>query len=175
MEDVKGYKGSERRAYPRFYIIFPAFLRLSVIKDGNSTILELGGETVDISLEGVKVLIPEKADVLSSIEDAKEGRGVDVGVEIITEKKRIKAVGDVRWFKVEVPEEVTVGIHLKGMGRDDREIWEDLVKSVALSLQETGGIKHYSSDIFTELKEAKLGLVCPACKSTNIQRIMRKT
>ena len=134
MEDVKGYKGSERRAYPRFYIIFPAFLRLSVIKDGNSTILELGGETVDISLEGVKVLIPEKADVLSSIEDAKEGRGVDVGVEIITEKKRIKAVGDVRWFKVEAPNQVAVGILLKGMGREDRRIWEDLVKSIALSL-----------------------------------------
>ena len=55
MEDVKGYKGSERRVYPRFYIIFPAFLRLSVIKDGNPTIVELGGETVDISREGVKV------------------------------------------------------------------------------------------------------------------------
>jgi len=134
MENAKGYKGAERRVYPRFQIIFPAFLRLSVIKEGNPTILEQGGETVDISLEGVKLLIPEKADVLSSIEDAKEGRGVDVGVEIVTEKKRIKAVGDVRWFTLEKPDQVTVGIQLKGMGREDRKIWEDLVKSIALSL-----------------------------------------
>ena len=134
MEDAKGYKGAERRVCPRFQIIFPAFLRLSVIKEGNPTILELGGKTVDISLEGVKLLIPKKADVLSSIEDAKEGRGVDVGVEIVTEKKRIKAVGDVRWFKVEEQNQVAVGILLKGMGREDRKIWEDLVKSIALSL-----------------------------------------
>jgi hypothetical protein len=32
MEVVEGYKGPERRAHPRFHIIFPAFLRLSVIK-----------------------------------------------------------------------------------------------------------------------------------------------
>ena len=134
MEDAKGYKGAERRVCPRFQIIFPVFLRFSVIKEGNPTILELGGKTVDISLEGVKLLIPKKADVLSSIEDAKEGRGVDVGVEIVTEKKRIKAVGDVRWFKVEEQNQVAVGIQLKGMGREDRKIWEDLVKSVALSL-----------------------------------------
>lgn len=134
MEDVKEYKGAERRVCPRFQIIFPVFLRFSVIKEGNPTILELGGETVDISLEGVKLLIPKKADVLSSIEDAKEGRGVDVGVEIVTEKKRIKAVGDVRWFKVEEQNQVAVGILLKGMGREDRKIWEDLVKSIALSL-----------------------------------------
>jgi len=134
MEVVEGYKGPERRAHPRFHIIFPAFLRLSVIKEGSPTILELGGEIADISLEGVKLLIPKKADVLSSIEDAKEGRGVDVGVEIVTEKKRIKAVGDIRWFKVEEPNQVAVGILLKGMGREDRRIWEDLVKSIALSL-----------------------------------------
>ncbi len=134
MEDVKEYKGPEKRVYPRFQIIFPVFLRLSVIKEGNPTILELGGETVDISLEGVKLLIQEEADALSSIEDAKEGRGVDVGIEIVTEKKRIKAVGDIRWFKAESPEKVAVGIHLKGMSREDRRIWEDLVKSIALSL-----------------------------------------
>jgi hypothetical protein len=96
-----------------------------------------------------------------------------VGVEIVTKEKRIKAIGDVRWFKAGVPEEVNVGIHLTGMGRDDRERWEDLVESVALSLQGTGGIKHNSSDIFIELKEAKF--VCPACKITNLQRIRRKT
>lgn len=173
MEVAKEYEGPERRAHPRFAMPFPASLRLSVIREGNPTVLEFGGETVDVSLVGARILLPEKPEIASFIEDAKEGRGVDVGVEIVTEKKRIKAIGDVRWFKGEVPEEVTVGIHLKGMGRDDREIWEGLVKSVALSLQETGGIKHYSSDIFTELKEAKL--VCPACKSTNIQRMRRKT
>ena len=134
MEDAKEYKGPERRAYQRFQIIFPVFLRFSVIKEGNPTILELGGETVDISLEGVKLLIPEAADALSSIEDAKEGRGVDVAVEIVTEKKRIKAVGDIRWFKAEEPERIAVGIQLKGMGREDRKIWENLVKSIALSL-----------------------------------------
>ena len=134
MENVKEYKGPERRVYPRFQIIFPVFLRFSVIKEGNPTILELGGETVDISLEGVKLVISKKADVISSIEDAKEGRGVDVAVEIVTEKKRIKAVGDVRWFTVEEPEQVAVGIQLKGMGREDRKIWENLVKSIALSL-----------------------------------------
>ena len=134
MEDVKEYKGPERRTNPRFPTILSAFLRLSVIKDGNPTILELGGETVDISLEGVKLVISKKADVISSIEDAKEGRGVDVAVEIVTEKKRIKAVGDVRWFTVEEPEQVAVGIQLKGMGREDRKIWENLVKSIALSL-----------------------------------------
>jgi len=57
-----------------------------------------------------------------------------VGVEIVTEKKRIKAIGDVRWFKVEEQNQVAVGILLKGMGREDRKIWEDLVKSIALSL-----------------------------------------
>jgi len=134
MEDVKEYKGPEKRANPRFQIIFPVFLKFSVIKEGNPTILELGGETVDISLEGVKLLIPEAADALSSIEDAKEGRGVDVAVEIVTEKKRIKAIGDVRWFTVEEPKQVAVGIQLKGMGREDRKIWENLVKSIALSL-----------------------------------------
>ena len=76
----------------------------------------------------------DSSDVLSSIEDAKEGRGVDVGIEIVTEKKRIKAVGEIRWFKVEEPNQVAVGILLKGMGREDRQIWEDLVKSIALSL-----------------------------------------
>ena len=134
MEDVKVYKGLEKRAHPRFRITFPVFLRLSVIKEGNPTILEFNGETVDVSLEGVKLLIPEQTEVVSSIEDAKEGRGVDVGVEIATEKKRIKAVGDVRWFKVEATKQVTVGILLKGMGREDRRIWEDLVKSITLSL-----------------------------------------
>jgi hypothetical protein len=134
MEVVKEYKGPERREHPRFQTIFPVFLRLSVIKEGSPTILELEGKTVDISLEGMKLLIHEEAEVLSSIEDAKEGRGVDVGVEIITEKKRIKAVGDVRWFKVEEQKQVAVGILLKGMGREDRRIWEDLVKSIALSL-----------------------------------------
>ncbi|MFB0507433.1 MAG: hypothetical protein ACETWT_11935 [Thermodesulfobacteriota bacterium] len=29
---------------------------------------------------------------------------------------------------------VAIGIFLKGMSRDDRRIWEDLVKSMALSL-----------------------------------------
>jgi hypothetical protein len=116
MEDVKQYEGPERRANPRFHSILSAFLRLSVIKEGNPTILELGGETVDISLEG------------------KEGRGVDVGIVIVTEIKRITAVGDVRWFKAEAPNKVAVGILLKGMGREDRRIWEDLVKSMALSL-----------------------------------------
>jgi len=96
--------------------------------------VETGGETVDISMEGVKLSIPEQGEVLSAIEDAKEGRGVDVGVEIVTEKKRIKAVGDVRWFKVEDPSQLSVGIHLKGMGREDRKIWEELAKSLALSL-----------------------------------------
>jgi hypothetical protein len=134
MEDVKGYRGLEKRAHPRFHITFPAFLRLSVMKEGNPTILELECETVDISLEGVKLLIPGQADVISSIEDAKEGRGVDVGVEIVTEKKRFKAVGDVRWFKIEESGQVAVGIHLKGMGREDRGIWEDFVKSITLGL-----------------------------------------
>ena len=173
MEDVKGYEGPERRAHPRFPITLPALLRLSAIREGHSNIVELDGESVDLSLVGARILLSEKPEVVSFIEEAKEGGGVDMGVEIVTEKKRIKAIGDVRWFKAEVPEEVTVGIHLTGMGRDDREIWEDLVKSVALSLQGTGGIKHYSSDIFTELEEARL--VCSACKSTNIQRIRRKT
>lgn len=134
MEDVKQYEGPERRENPRFHSVLSAFLRLSVIKEGNPTILELGGETVDISLEGVKLLIPEEPDILSSIEDAKEGRGVDVGIVIVTEKKRITAVGDIRWFKAEAPNKVAVGILLKGMGREDRRIWEDLVKSMALSL-----------------------------------------
>jgi hypothetical protein len=134
MEDAKGYGGSERRTHPRFSITFPAFLRLSVTKEGNPTMLEIGGETVDVSLEGVKLLIPEDVEVVSAIEDAKEGRGVDVGIEIVTEKKRIKAVGDVRWFKAEAPKQVAVGIHLKGMGREDRKIWEDVAKSLALSL-----------------------------------------
>jgi hypothetical protein len=134
MDVEKEYKGPEKRAHARYQIIYPAFLRLSVIKEGNPTILELEGETVDISLEGVKLLTLEKADVLSSIEDAKEGRGVDVGVEIVTEKKRIKAVGDVRWFKPEEPNQLAVGVLLKGMSREDRRIWEDLVKSIALSL-----------------------------------------
>ena len=173
MEGVKGYEGPERRAHPRFPITLPALLRLSAIREGHPNILELDGETVDLSLVGARILLPEKPEVVSFIEEAKEGGGVDMGVEIVTEKKRIKAIGDVRWFKAEVPEEITVGIHLTGMGRDDREIWEDLVKSVALSLQETGGIKHYSSDICTELEEAKF--VCPACKNMNIQRIKRKT
>ncbi len=96
--------------------------------------MELGGETVDISLEGLKLLLPERADVLSFIEDAKEGRGFDVGIVIITEKKRITAVGDVRWFKVEASNQVAVGELLKGMGREDRRILEDLAKSMALSL-----------------------------------------
>ncbi|MFB0508124.1 MAG: hypothetical protein ACETWT_15455 [Thermodesulfobacteriota bacterium] len=82
----KEFEGAERRAHPRFHITFPAFLRLSVIREGSPTILETGGETVDISLEGVKLSIPEEAEVLSAIEDAKEGRGVDVGVEIVTER-----------------------------------------------------------------------------------------
>ena len=82
----------------------------------------------------MKLLIPGEAEVVSSIEDAKEGRGGDVGVEIVTEKKRLKAVGDVRWFKPEESGQVAVGIHLKGMGREDREIWEDFVKSITLGL-----------------------------------------
>ncbi|UCD70437.1 MAG: PilZ domain-containing protein [Syntrophobacterales bacterium] len=134
MENVKGYRGTEKRTHPRFHITIPAFLRLSVMKEGNPTILELDGETVDISLEGVKLLISGEAEIVSSIEDAKEGRGVDVGVEIVTEKKRVKAVGDVRWFKTEESEQVAVGIHLKGMGREDRGIWEDFVKSITLGL-----------------------------------------
>ncbi len=134
MEDVKGYRGLEKRTHPRFQITIPAFLRLSVMKEGNPTMLELESETVDISLEGVKLLLSREAEVVSSIEDAKEGRGVDVGVEIVTEKKRIKAVGDVRWLKTEESGQVAVGIHLKGMGREDREIWEDFVKSITLGL-----------------------------------------
>ncbi len=144
MEDVKGYEGPERRAHPRFPITFPAFLRLSVIREGNPAILELDGESVDLSLAGARILLSKKPEIASFIEDAKEGRGVDVGVEIVTEKKRIKTIGDIRWFKVEMSEEVTVGIRLKGMGRDDRGIWEDLVKSVALSLQETGEANTYT-------------------------------
>jgi hypothetical protein len=130
----KEFEGAERRAHPRFHIAFPAFLRLSVIREGSPTILETGGETVDISLEGVKISIPEEGDVVSAIEDAKEGRGVDAGVEIVTDKKRIKAVGDIRWFSTEAPGQVFVGIYLKGMGREDRKIWEDVAKSLALSL-----------------------------------------
>ena len=57
-----------------------------------------------------------------------------VGVEIVTEKKRIKAVGDIRWFSTGASKQVFVGILLKGMGREDRKIWEDLAKSLALSL-----------------------------------------
>ncbi len=134
MEEAKEYEGAERRAHPRFHITFPALLRLSLIKEGNPTMLEPGGETVDISLEGVKLSIPEEAEIISAIEDAKEGRGVDVGIEIVTEKKRIKAVGDVRWLSAEASKRVFVGILLKGMGRKDRMIWEDLAKSLALSL-----------------------------------------
>ena len=134
MEEERKYNGVEKRAYPRFRMTFPAFLRLSITRGGNPTILELGGETVDISLEGVKLQFPHQPEAVSSIEDAKEGRGVDTGVEIVTEKKRVKAVGDVRWVQVEGPDQVAVGIHLKGMGREDRKIWEDLVKSMALSL-----------------------------------------
>jgi hypothetical protein len=134
MEESKDYTGPEKRAHPRFRMIFPAFLRLSVTKAGNPIMLETGGETVDISMEGVRLSIPEQDEVLSAIEDAKEGRGVDVGIEIITEKKRIKAVGDVRWFKAESSKQLSVGIHLKGMGREDRKIWEELAKSLALSL-----------------------------------------
>jgi len=74
MEEANGYEGAERRAHPRFHMTFPAFLRLSLIKEGNPTMLETGGETVDISLEGMKLSIPEEAEVLSAIEDAKEGR-----------------------------------------------------------------------------------------------------
>jgi len=51
----KEFEGAERRAHPRFHITFPAFLRLSVIREGSPTILETGAETVDISLEGVKI------------------------------------------------------------------------------------------------------------------------
>jgi hypothetical protein len=134
MEEVKEYEGPERRASPRYALTLPAFLRLSVVREGNPTVLEVNAETVDISFEGVKLSISENPEVFSSIEDAKEGRGVDVGVELVTEKKRIKAVGDVRWFKAETPEKASVGIHLKGMGREDRKIWEELVKSMALSL-----------------------------------------
>ena len=134
MEENKEYSGAERRAHPRFRITFPVFLRLSVTKGGNYAMLETGGETVDISMEGVRLSIPEQAEVLSAIEDAKEGRGVDVGIEIVTEKKRIKAVGDVRWFKLEEPNQLSVGILLKGMGREDRKIWEEVAKSLALSL-----------------------------------------
>jgi hypothetical protein len=134
MQEPKEYTGPERRANPRFRITFPAFLRLTVIKEGNPTILELGGQTADISLEGVKLLLPQKSEAIPALDDAKEGRGVDVGIQIVTEKKRIKAVGDIRWFKAEPSQEITVGILLKGLGREDRKIWEELVKSLALSL-----------------------------------------
>lgn len=96
----KEFEGAERRTHPRFQTTFPAFLRLSVIREGSPTILETSGETVDISLEGVKISIPKEEVVVSAIEDAKEGRGVDAGVEIVTEKKRIKAVGDIRCFRL---------------------------------------------------------------------------
>lgn len=96
MEETREYTGSERRAHPRFTITFPVFLRLTVMKEGNPTILELGGQTADISLEGIKLSIPAQPEAFPALDDAKEGRGVDVGVEIVTEKKRIKAVGDVR-------------------------------------------------------------------------------
>ncbi len=134
MEDVKAYKGLEKRTHPRFRITFPALLRLSVMKEGKPAILELKVETVDISLEGVKLLMPGEAGAISYIEDAKEGRGVDLVLEIVAGEKRIKAVGVVRCFKTEESKQVTVGIHLRGMGRDDRRIWEDLVKSIAMGL-----------------------------------------
>jgi hypothetical protein len=84
----KECEGAERRAHPRFHIAFPAFLRLSVIREGNPTILETSGETVDVSLEGVKISIPEEEDVVSAIEDAKEGRGVDAGMLKSLRRKR---------------------------------------------------------------------------------------
>lgn len=45
-----------------------------------------------------------------------------MGVEIVTEKRRIKAIGDIQWFKTQDPKQVAVGIFLKGMSREDRGI-----------------------------------------------------
>ncbi|NIS62791.1 MAG: hypothetical protein GTO13_19450 [Proteobacteria bacterium] len=44
----------------------------------------------------------------------------------------MKAIGDIQWFKTEDPKQVAVCIFLKGMSREDRGIWDDLVKSIGL-------------------------------------------
>ena len=133
MENGKGYGGPERRAHPRFQLKLPAFLKLPVMKEGNISVLELKSETINISLEGVRLSIPGQAEVVSYSKNARESREMDVGVEIVTEEKRIKAVGDVRWFIIEASKQVSVGIHLKEIGREDRKIWEHMPKSLGLS------------------------------------------
>lgn len=133
MENDTVYKGPERRAHPRFQVNFPAILKLPVKKEGNISLLELKSETVNISLEGVKLSIHGQAEVGSYSENAMVRREMDVGVEVMTEKKRIKAVGDVRWFIVEASKQVSCGIHLKEMGGEDRKIWEHLPQSLGLS------------------------------------------
>ena len=134
MENAKGYGGPEWRAHPRFQLKLPAFLRLPVMKEGNISVLELKSETVNISLEGVRLSIPGQAEVVSYRENALESREMDVGVEIVTEEKRINAVGDVRWFIVEAAKQVSVGIYLKKMGGEDKKIWEHLPNSSGVSL-----------------------------------------
>jgi hypothetical protein len=67
MGDVKGYEGPERRSHPRFPITFPALLRLSALREGNPNILELDGETVDLSLAGARILLSEKTEIASFV------------------------------------------------------------------------------------------------------------
>ncbi len=134
MENGKVYKGPEKRVHPRFQLNFPALLRLRVTKEGNVSVLELKSETIDISRGGVRLSIPGQAEIVSYSENAEESRETDVGLEIVTEEKRINAVGDVRWFIVEASRQVSVGIYLKKMGGEDKKIWEHLPHSSGVSL-----------------------------------------
>jgi len=165
-----------KRAYPRLDVNLPVHLGLIDIKGRRKLNARFSGETMDVSMKGLGIMMNRQ--ILQMIPIAINLMGdkkkYDLKIRIDLAGEKILAVGEVKWSLLEIPHQLKMGVFIKGMGHKEEGKWTSFIeKQYRESTQKTGStfrviesiqtasnhLDKASSRIFQQMKtyEAKQG------------------
>jgi hypothetical protein len=119
-----------RRAYPRIDVNLPIRFGLIDVRRGKRPRARYLGETMDISYKGLGIrmnchalrMIPIAIDMMG---DNKK-YDLEIGIELGGDK--VRAIGEVKWSLLEIPNLLKMGIFIKGMGLEEEGKWAKFIE-----------------------------------------------
>ena len=114
------YDFTERRQHPRIEVVKAIFIEV-VSRGGDNPVHRC--ETVDISVGGLKILVPEVIP---------EGSQLNLAVPMEDWKENLELVGEAKWCRpTDMGDAYWVGLELKDTTRDNMERWCKVVHQLA--------------------------------------------
>jgi|GEM_PF-2150578 len=119
-----------RRTYPRIDVNLPIRFGLVDVRQGKRPRARYSGETMDISYKGLGIrmnchalrMIPIAIDMMGD----KKKYDLEIGIELGRDK--VRAIGEVKWSLLEIPNLFKMGIFIKGMGLGEEGKWAKFIE-----------------------------------------------